>query len=813
MKKNILCLLVLFCLTAVLLTVEVYADDEAVDAVPIEGQSCGDYVYWAFSGNTLRIWGSGDMYDYISEPAPWYNNRNEIRYIEISRGVTSVGAYAFRNLSNLQRVVLPTYYDDVEVYSAETDVLLQNVEGYHTYSISRPFTHLNTGAFANCTSLSEITIPKTVTNAIGAFINCTGLKSISVESDNTTYESRNGVMVNTVEHSLTAYPAGKTSDHYTVPSDIETISGFAAYNCDSLRYIMFPQHLDGIYLEAFYQCSNLKSVYFQSPPPATWIHDIFSHTHPDLTLYYSSEYADSWTSPTWTDPNGVTYNTCMYTPMAGDIDQDGKVTQNDVNLMIAYFSGKDPEIPYFFGADMDGDGIVSRADVMYLARAVDSWDGYTLPEKDVSEEDRYTVEIQFIDSETNEKIPLTELFPPDEWNIEAGEIYNYAHLALENNTFNGGYLQGGFLNDDTMSIINDKIILKNVPAAENYFISFDASFGDYVLRYNYETGNSWSYGYFDIDQDTEISIPLIKSYLIVGDTLVTKDNCNDILGDGTAIFDYSQDILTLTNANITADYVIHSMMEYFTILIPDGTVSTLTIEPVDYRTNAAAIELFGIGNICGGGTLIIDGKMGVNAIYAEGLLQIYGDLIIELPSDNTTGIVVNGDINIGSTTINKTGNEDYGHLITANDIYISNSNISMCSAGSNLIWSHGGGIDIYNSNISLSLTGDTPHYAIFAELGSIEICKKSNISISTPIKNAEKDAQLLTATYGINIAGIGIDTTLSPNVESIVNPAISNENGIICEIYKSYFSDDNFDYSIRCTDGTFPCCIYITPTE
>ena len=52
MKKNILCLLVLFCLTAVLLTVEVYADDEAVDAVPIEGQSCGDYVYWAFSGNT-----------------------------------------------------------------------------------------------------------------------------------------------------------------------------------------------------------------------------------------------------------------------------------------------------------------------------------------------------------------------------------------------------------------------------------------------------------------------------------------------------------------------------------------------------------------------------------------------------------------------------------------------------------------------------------------------------------------------------------------------------------------------------------------
>ena len=82
-----------------------------------------------------------------------------------------------------------------------------------------------TGTFKNCTSLTSITIPDSVTE-IGdsAFRNCTSLTSI------------------------------------TIPNSVTEIGDFASYNCDSLTSVTIPNSVTTIGERAFCSCDSLTSV-------------------------------------------------------------------------------------------------------------------------------------------------------------------------------------------------------------------------------------------------------------------------------------------------------------------------------------------------------------------------------------------------------------------------------------------------------------------------------------------------------------------------------------------------------------------------
>ena len=78
--------------------------DYAAKIVAIPGggssNSCGDGLTWEFNDKVLAISfdgeGTGAMDNWDSEnPAPWYDDAPDIKYVEIAEGVTSIGAYAF----------------------------------------------------------------------------------------------------------------------------------------------------------------------------------------------------------------------------------------------------------------------------------------------------------------------------------------------------------------------------------------------------------------------------------------------------------------------------------------------------------------------------------------------------------------------------------------------------------------------------------------------------------------------------------------------------------------------------------------------
>ena len=67
--------------------------------------------------------------------------------------------------------------------------------------------------------------------------------------------------------------------------------------------------------------------------------------------------------------------------LIGDVNNNHALDSNDINMLQQYFAGS--LIPIATAvADADEDGVLSRRDIMILARHLAGWEGYTLPYKD-----------------------------------------------------------------------------------------------------------------------------------------------------------------------------------------------------------------------------------------------------------------------------------------------------------------------------------------------------------------------------------------------------------------------------------------------
>ena len=131
--------------------------------------------------------------------------------------------------------------------------------------------------------------------------------------------------------------------------------------------------------------SYLLAAYFYGNAPETLGVDVFAKVHENFKIYYVNGKL-GWTNP-W---NG--YTTETFTPVIvepepepdpdvpskGDINGDGVVDAADLTLLQQYFCGYPTTIDFTQDLDFNHDGTFTRADVMYLARALAGWDGYSV---------------------------------------------------------------------------------------------------------------------------------------------------------------------------------------------------------------------------------------------------------------------------------------------------------------------------------------------------------------------------------------------------------------------------------------------------
>ena len=70
---------------------------------------CGSNLTWSICDSVLTISGTGTMTNWSnSASVPWYGYRNEIKHVVIEEGVTTIGDYAFYQMSKIKTVTNPS---------------------------------------------------------------------------------------------------------------------------------------------------------------------------------------------------------------------------------------------------------------------------------------------------------------------------------------------------------------------------------------------------------------------------------------------------------------------------------------------------------------------------------------------------------------------------------------------------------------------------------------------------------------------------------------------------------------------------------
>ena len=174
--------------------------------------------------------------------------------IEIPDSVTSIGEEAFSGCTSLKEI---TVDKDNQNYSSVNGVLFNknkteliaypNQKG-NTYTIPNGVTSIGIGAFAYCTSLTEVKIPNSVTSiGYSAFSFCESLTNIEIPNSVTSIVSE-------------AFSGCTSLTNVEIPNSVTSIEITAFYSCTSLTNVEIPDSVTSIGYSAFAYCTSLTEV-------------------------------------------------------------------------------------------------------------------------------------------------------------------------------------------------------------------------------------------------------------------------------------------------------------------------------------------------------------------------------------------------------------------------------------------------------------------------------------------------------------------------------------------------------------------------
>ncbi len=204
----------------------------------------------------------------IPEDVEWIDYKafygcNGMKEVNIPQSVSSIeGAfYACQDLETL------TVADGNKRYYSEGNCIITKdskelVLGCKQSVIPEDVVTIGASAFANCSKLSSVHIPKSVTQiATGnIFKGCDSLTEVTVDPDNPIYYVEKNCLITKKEHMLIlGWKGAEISD------EVKAVEKGAFNGCTGLTEITLPEHINWLsHYNTFSGCTNLKTVNVES---------------------------------------------------------------------------------------------------------------------------------------------------------------------------------------------------------------------------------------------------------------------------------------------------------------------------------------------------------------------------------------------------------------------------------------------------------------------------------------------------------------------------------------------------------------------
>lgn len=236
--------------------------------------------YWCISLETITF---PDGVTDIGEEA--FSSCNELKSISFSNSVETIGAYAFSECGLLPDITLP-------------DSLIT----------------IGEGAFSKCELLTGVTIPKNVSDiGVDAFAYNHDMKTITVDAENDSYASQDGILFSKDKTELVKYPEGREGNSYSIPASVSVIAPKAVFRCINLNKVIIPASVADIGAEAF-GCSFLEDITVAQDNPNYASQDgvLFNKDMTVLIQYPNDSWRESYTVPsTVTEIGAKAFYDCL----------------------------------------------------------------------------------------------------------------------------------------------------------------------------------------------------------------------------------------------------------------------------------------------------------------------------------------------------------------------------------------------------------------------------------------------------------------------------------------------------------------------
>ena len=249
--------------------------------------------------------------------------------LTIPNSVTKIGDEAFYYCTSLSSI-------DLNSVTSIGHSAFYNCKALTSITMSNSLTMIGDNAFQNCYGLTSIELPNTLTSiGTNSFCNCSGLTSMEIPDSVTSIGSG-------------AFNACSKMTSFTMGNKVSEIGQYAFYCCSGLTTMTIPSTVTSIGTSAFSGCSGLRTIHsqIQNPQNVEYGNQPFQGVltnHCKLYVPQGTVESYQFTTP-WTEfLNIIEEGGGTTTPIKGDVDGDGVVTSADIMVIYNILLGQDEE--------------------------------------------------------------------------------------------------------------------------------------------------------------------------------------------------------------------------------------------------------------------------------------------------------------------------------------------------------------------------------------------------------------------------------------------------------------------------------------